>query len=246
MTRERHPAAGEDGVDRRLAELATRFGLPAGASEALGRLLALVADDPAAPTSVRDPAIAVDAHVADSLVALEVDEVVAARRIADLGAGAGFPGLVLAAALPDARVTLVDSQSRKGDFLTRAIRAMGVANAEVVVARAEDWKAGLGTRDLVTARALAPLTVLVEYAAPLLAPGGALVAWKGRREPGEEADGAAAAAQLGLEAREIRPVDPWPGVQHRHLHLYLKVRSTPNGYPRRAGIARKRPIRAST
>ncbi|MBA3327321.1 MAG: 16S rRNA (guanine(527)-N(7))-methyltransferase RsmG, partial [Solirubrobacterales bacterium] len=181
-----------------------------------------------------------------SLVALELDRVRDAGRIADLGAGAGFPGLPLAAALPQAQVALVESLARKGAFLERAVQAMGLTNAEVVVARAEDWAAGLGVCDLVTARALAPLAVIVEYAAPLLASGGALVAWKGRRDGDEEADGAAAAAHLGLEPAAIRSVDPWPTARHRHLHLYLKVRSTPNGYPRRAGMARKRPLRAST
>jgi 16S rRNA (guanine527-N7)-methyltransferase len=72
------------------------------------------------------------------------------------------------------------------------------------------------------------------------------VAWKGRRDAVEEADGAAAARATGLEAAEIRPVRPFPGADHRHLHLYLKVGLTPNHYPRRAGMARKRPIRASS
>ena len=86
-----------------------------------------------------------------------------------------------------------------------------------------------------TARAVAPLPVLVEYAAPLLAEGGALVAWKGRRDAAEEADGDAAAAATGLAAGERAPVRPWDGAEHLHLHLYLKVGSTPNRYPRRAG-----------
>ena len=93
---------------------------------------------------------------------------------------------------------------------------------------------------------MAPLPVLVEYAAPLLAPGGALVAWKGRRDAGEERDGAAAAAATGLEVAEVRPVQPWDGAEHLHLHLYVKVASTPNRYPRRPGMASKRPLRAST
>ncbi len=235
-----------DAVGERLAHLAERFALPDGVPEAFGRLLELVEDDPAAPTSVRAPGEGVDVHVADSLVALELDEVRAARRVADLGSGAGFPGLALAVALPEARVALVESSARKGVFLARAIEAAGAANAEVVVARAEEWRDGLGDCDLVTARAVAALPVLVEYAAPLLAPGGALVAWKGGRDPAEEADGAAAAEQTGLRAAGVRRAHPWPGAERRHLHLYLKVGSTPNRYPRRAGIAQKRPLRAQT
>jgi 16S rRNA (guanine527-N7)-methyltransferase len=231
---------------RRLAALATRFELPAGAVDALQALLDLIASDRAAPTTITDPGTAVDAHVADALVALELGEVRAARRIADLGSGAGFPGLVLAAALPDAAVSLVESSSKKCAFLAHAAEVMGLTNVEPVAARAEEWAAGMARCDLVTARALAPLNVVVEYAAPLLAEGGALVAWKGRRDPGEEADGDAAAGATGLAPARVHPVRPWAGAEHLHLHLYLKVGSTPNRYPRRAGIARKRPVRAST
>ncbi|CAA9531706.1 MAG: 16S rRNA (guanine(527)-N(7))-methyltransferase [uncultured Solirubrobacteraceae bacterium] len=232
-------------VARRLEQLAALHALPPGAAQALDRLLGLVSSDPAAPTTVRDPAVAVDAHVADALVALELDRVRAARHVADLGAGAGFPGLVLAAALPAAEVALVESNRRKCEFLERAAAQMGLANAVVVAERAESWPAGLGTRDLVTARALAPLAVLVEYAAPLLVEGGALLAWKGARDDAEEADGAAAAAATGLVLGEVRPVTPWNGAERLHLHLYVKVRTTPNRFPRRPGIASKRPLRAS-
>jgi 16S rRNA (guanine527-N7)-methyltransferase len=223
-----------------------RFGLAPEANDAIERLLALLESDPNAPTTVRGRAEAIDAHVADSLSGLELEQVRNARRIADLGAGAGFPGLVLAAALPGAHVTLVESVGRKCAWLERAIEAMGLTNAAVVNARAEQWPAGLGAHDLVTARALAPLSVLVEYAAPLLGEGGSVVAWKGRRDAVEEADGAAAAVQLGMEPAEVLRVQPFEAARDRYLHLYLRVGSVPNGYPRRAGMARKRPIRAST
>jgi 16S rRNA (guanine527-N7)-methyltransferase len=234
------------GTQRRLAALAARFDLPAATVPALGALLELIESDPAAPTTITDPDTAVDSHVADALVALELEEVRAARRIADLGSGAGFPGLVLAAALPAAAVSLVESSSKKCAFLARAAEVMGLGNAEAVAARAEEWRAGMGRCELVTARAVAPLPVLVEYAAPLLVEGGALVAWKGRRDSGEEADGDAAAAATGLAPAAVRAVRPWDGAEHLHLHLYLKVGSTPNRYPRRAGMASKRPVRAST
>ena len=233
-------------VGRRLERLAARHALPAAAVGALERLLDLVSADPTAPTTLRDPSAAVDAHVADALVALELDRVRSAGRIADLGAGAGFPGLVLAAALPDAAVALVEANGRKCAFLARAAEEMALRNVEIVNARAEAWPDGIGSRDVVTARAVAPLAVLVEYAAPLLAVGGALVAWKGRRDGDEERDGAAAAAATGLEVAEVRPVEPWIGAEHLHLHVYVKVASTPNRYPRRPGMASKRPLRAST
>jgi 16S rRNA (guanine527-N7)-methyltransferase len=231
-------------VDDRLAALAERWQLPPGAPAQLRTILGLVAEEPTAITTVRDPARGVDVHVADSLAGLELDVVRRAATIADLGAGGGFPGLVLAVALPSATVRLVESVGKKCDFLRRAADAAELANIEVVNARAEGWPAGVDANDLVTARALASLNVLVEYAAPLLREGGALVAWKGRRDLAEEADGRAAADLLGLAPAEPRRVDAFPGADERHLYLYSKVRPTPPGYPRREGIARKKPVRA--
>jgi 16S rRNA (guanine527-N7)-methyltransferase len=230
-------------VDDRLAELADRWGLPEAAPAQLKVVLDLVAAEPTSITTVRDPAEGVEVHVADSLAGLEVAALRGAERIADLGSGAGFPGLALAAALPAARVTLVESVGKKCDFLRRAADAAGLGNVEVVNARAEAWPAGLGIHDAVTARALAPLNVLAEYAAPLLVAGGSLVAWKGKVDPTEEADGAGAATLLGLEARDPLAVDPFSGAEHRWLYVYLKVSPTPARYPRREGMARKRPLR---
>lgn len=190
------------------------------------------------------PQRAVDLHVADSLVALELEEVRRARAVADLGSGPGFPGLALAAALPAARVSLVESSARKCAFLRRALAGAGIANAEVVCLRAEEWAAGRGQRDLVTARALAPLAVVVEYAAPLLCQGGHVVAWKGRRNSLEEANAQAAAVLLGLEYRDPAPVAPYPGSRDRWLHRFRKVAPTPSRFPRRSGMARKRPLSA--
>jgi 16S rRNA (guanine527-N7)-methyltransferase len=230
----------------RLEDLCDRYALPSGAASALDSILALVDRDPTAPTTVTEPLRGADVHIADSLVALEVPEVRGARDIADLGAGAGVPGLVLALALPAAHVSLVESVGKKCDFISRAAAAANIQNAHAVHARAEEWDEGLGRHDLVTARALAPLTALVEYAAPLLRDRGLLCAWKGQRDATEEADGLAAAAATGMELRDICPVEPWAEVEARHLYLYVKVAPTPSRYPRRAGMARKRPIRAST
>jgi 16S rRNA (guanine527-N7)-methyltransferase len=233
-------------VAARLGELAGRYELPSDAPDRLATLLELVAVEPSAITSVRDPEVGVDVHIADSLVALDVPAVREAGRIADLGSGGGFPGLVLAIALPAAHVALVESVARKGSFLAGAIERLGMTNVEVVGVRAEAWPAGLGVQDLVTARALAALPVLVEYAAPLLAVGGRLVAWKGHLDAAELADGEAAAAALGMSTPAATPVEPFAGSGERYLYLSSKVSSTPAGYPRRPGMARKRPIRASS
>lgn len=231
-------------TDAELVALSKRYALPAAAVAQLAALLDALAADLHAPTTIRQPEQAVFRHVADSLVALELPDARTARAIADLGAGAGFPGLPLAIALPEAQVALVESIARKCAFIRSAADAAGVTNVEVVPQRAEAWAAGIGTRDLVTARALAPLAVLAEYAAPLLREGGALVAWKGRRDAAEERDAAAAADALGLSVEAIRPVRPYPGVEHRHLHVLRKVAPTPARFPRRPGMARKRPLSA--
>jgi 16S rRNA (guanine527-N7)-methyltransferase len=228
-------------VDGRLAALGSRWGLAATAVDQLARVLAVLADDPSAPSTVRG-AEAVDVHIADSLSALALDAVRSARTIADLGSGAGFPGVVLAIGLPAARVALVESAARKCAYLRRVCVEAGVANVEVVHARAEEWSAGLGASDLVTARALAPLPVLCEYAAPLLALGGSLVAWKGAVAESEAAAGARAAAALGLEPREAVRSDPYAGSMAHRLFVYRKLGPTPPGFPRRVGIARRRPL----
>jgi 16S rRNA (guanine527-N7)-methyltransferase len=227
---------------KRLAELAAAWGIDADGRSALATLLELLASDPTAPTTVVEPERAVDVHLADSLVALDLAPVRQARVIADLGAGAGLPGLPLAVALPGAHVALVESVGRKGAFMQRCIDAMGLANAEVVIARAEEWREGIGTCDVVTARALAPLNALLEYAAPLLRDGGLLVAWKGHRDPDEERAGRAAAARLGMEVEEVREVAPFPEAHARHLVVARKIAPTPAGFPRRPGMARKRPL----
>ena len=226
----------------RVAALAERYALP---DDAVRRLVAfhrLLVDDPLAPTAVRDPLKAIDDHLADSLVGLEIQPLRAARTIADLGSGAGLPGLPLAIALPGASVALVDSLSKRCDFLERAVAVSEVTNARVVNTRAETWPEGLAAFDVITARALAPLPVVVEYAAPLLTVGGMLVAWRGRRNPRDEDAGARAATQLGLEPVEIRHMQPFHGADHRHLHLMSKVTETPLGFPRRPGMATKRPL----
>lgn len=222
-----------------------RYGLPADAAGRFERLLGALEAEPDPPTTVRASAPAADRHVADSLTGLEVEGLAKAGRIADVGAGAGFPGLVLAAALPEAQVDLIESTARKCEVITRLAQAAEIPNAHAVPARAEEWASDEGREayDAVTARALAPLAVIVEYAAPLLREGGVLVAWKGSRDETEERQGAEAAALAGLDPIETRRVEPFPGAANRHLHVYKKAGPTPEGLPRRPGMARKRPLK---
>jgi 16S rRNA (guanine527-N7)-methyltransferase len=226
----------------RLEELAARYGLDAPQRAQLETILLALAADEHAPTTVRDPAQAVDVHLADSLVALEVDELAGTRTIVDLGAGAGFPGLALAVAMPGASVCMVESQARKCRFVEGVCAAAALVNAGVVCTRAEEWAAGLGANDAVLARALAPAPVVLEYAAPLLRVGGTLVEWRGQRDPEGERTAREVAEVLGMEQVEIRRVAPHEHAREHHLHVYLKRRETPSRFPRRAGVARKRPL----
>ncbi len=230
----------------RLEELARRYDLPPGSAVRLARLLDLVAAEPASITTVRDPARGADVHVADSLVALDLPTVRAAGRLADLGAGAGFPGLVLAIALPGSEVVLVESVQRKAAFIRSAAAGLRLANVRVQAVRAESWTAGLGACDVVTARALGPLSLLLEYAAPLLRVGGSLVAWKAAPGRDELRDAQAAAGTLGMGAPAALPVTPFAEAERRSLYVSSKVMDTPDAYPRREGMARKRPLRASS
>lgn len=210
----------------------------------LALLLSALAAEPAPPTTVVDPAEAVDVHIADSLSGLDAPPLHGAARIADIGAGAGFPGLVLAAALPGTQVDLIESTARKCEVIARLASAAGIANATPIPARAEEWASsdGASRYEVVTARALSSLAVLAEYAAPLLEADGALVAWKGTRDPAEEQAGGEAAKILGLTPAPPIPVRPFKGSRERNLHLYTKTAPTPSRFPRRPGMATKRPL----
>jgi 16S rRNA (guanine527-N7)-methyltransferase len=212
------------------------------AREALGKVLGLLASERASVSSVVDER-AWRVHVADSLTGLEVEGLRGAGRIADVGAGAGFPGLALAVALPDAQVDLIESVSRKCEFMRRAIAAASIANATVLDTRSEDWASSDGREgyDVVTARAVGRLSTLAELASPLLKPNGVLIAWKGKRDEEEESQLERASESLAMTPEQILDVGNRAGSQHRHLHVIRKTGSTPADLPRRPGIAKKRP-----
>jgi 16S rRNA (guanine527-N7)-methyltransferase len=208
----------------------------------LETVLALLAEERASVSSVTDQR-AWKVHVEDSLTGLEVPELRDARRIADVGAGAGFPGLVLAVALPDAQIDLVESVSRKTAFITHAASEAGIPNATALTIRAEDLAKAEGREsyDIVTARAVARLSTLAELASPLLKENGVLIAWKGRRDAEEEAQMSRAAESLAMSPESILDVGGRAGSEHRHLHIIRKSAATPSDLPRKAGMAKKRP-----
>lgn len=192
---------------------------------------------------------AVRTHVADALSGLELAELHGAGRIADVGSGAGFPGLVLAVALPGATVDLIESAGRKTAVADRLLQAAELANARSIATRAEDWAkapppmGGRESYDVVTARAVDRMAVLAEYASPLLRHDGVLVAWKGEPDHSEESEAVAAGEALAMALEEVRRVEPFEGAENRHLVVMRKTGPTPSGLPRRAGMPRKRPFR---
>jgi 16S rRNA (guanine527-N7)-methyltransferase len=210
--------------------------------EQLQTVLRLLAEERASVSSVVDDR-AWKVHVGDSLTGLEVRELAAAGRIADVGAGAGFPGLALAVALAGVEVDLIESVGRKCEFMNRAIEAAGIANASVLNTRSEDWASAGGREsyDVVTARAVGRLSTLAELASPLLKPNGVLIAWKGKRDEEEEQQLANAAESLAMSPEQILDVGNRAGSQHRHLHVIRKAGPTPPDLPRRSGMAKKRP-----
>ena len=190
---------------------------------------------------MRDPAEAVGRHVADSLSAIELPYVAAARRIADLGSGAGWPGLALAAALPDAHVWLVESAIRHCRYLERAVELSGLTNVTVVHARIEEWQRAARCRHRSCAGRACPCSSSTPRRC--WSRGGHFVAWKGAASPEETSAGAVAAGIVGLEPVEVIPVVPYEGARDHSLHVFRKTGETPERFPRRAGHGHQAPAR---
>ena len=211
------------------------------AASALVALLDQIALEPQNLTSIEGLDEGIDRHLADSLAGLELAAVAGAATSVDIGSGAGFPGLALAIARPEMLVTLVESERRKADWLRRASAA--IPNVRVVHDRSEHLAATeRETFDLATMRALGPLPVALELAAPFVRIGGSVVAWRGDdADPAGEAASMRAAALLGLEPTPAVVSRAFPGARRR-LQAFTKVSAAPSRFPRRPGRAVKRPL----
>ena len=174
-------------------------------------------------TALRDPQRAREMLLDDALRALPIVEQYDGPVI-DVGSGNGSPGIPLAAALPEREVTLLDAEQRKCDFL----RSWAPPNASVVRGRAEEQP--LEAWDVATAKALAPPPVAAEWCLPLLAVGGAAILWLGENADLDKL--ARVAVRLGARAPVLQD----------GLAVLLKVLPTPPGFPRRVGVAKKRPL----
>jgi 16S rRNA (guanine527-N7)-methyltransferase len=190
----------------------------------LDRWLSELLDTPGL-TAIRDPAEARRALLDDALRAVELVQRFEGP-IADVGSGGGTPGIPLAAALPEREVTLLESNGRKCEFLRRWVGDF--PNLRVVEGRAEEQATDVF--GVAVAKALAPPVVAAEWCLPLVRPGGAAILWVG--PTADVAAVARAAEQLGSGAPEERD----------GLLVLPKLAPTPPGFPRRPGMARKRPL----
>lgn len=166
-------------------------------------------------------------------------------KLADIGAGAGFPGLPLKILWPDMQVLLADSVGKKTTFLKELVKLLGLSGVEIIMARAEELgqnKAYRGRFDVATARAVASLPVLCEYCLPLLRVGGWMLAPKKGDIAREVEDATRAARILGGSEPNLHAFQ-LPGEQEeRYVIAINKVAPTPAGYPRRVGLAKSRPL----
>ena len=209
-------------------------------------MLEMLASDPASLSSVTDLPSATEVHLLDSLSATLLEELENPEKVLDIGSGAGFPGIPLAAAMPETGFELIDSVGRKVEFINRVIEKLGLKNARAIQTRSEDWASSKGREayPVVTARAVAPLAQLAELASPLLEEGGALIAWKGARESEGEGILKSAGSEIAMSLEKVVPVRPFAASRQRHLYVVRKTGPTPERLPRRPGMARKRPFTA--
>ncbi len=236
-------------LERLLADLPElAASLPPGFNEMAERYvhLLLMANRRTNLTRVVDPSEVARLHLLDSLAALPLIDAGGIGRVVDIGSGGGLPALPLAMARPELRWLLAESVAKKAAALRGFVAELPLAHVDVVDQRAETIGADPAHReqyDLVTARACAPLPVLVELAMPLLRPGGTLLAWKGplRSSDEEVRRGALAAGQLGGGSPRLAP----SGVAALGGHLFVVIRKegpTPARFPRRPGVAERRPL----
>jgi 16S rRNA (guanine527-N7)-methyltransferase len=168
-----------------------------------------------------------------------------ALRCIDVGSGAGFPGVPLKLALPNLHWTLLDGTGKKITFLRALVAQLGLAAVSVVQGRAEELGRQATFReqfDLVTARAVAPLNILVEYLLPLARPSGLVLVYKGASAPQEFMEARRAIELLGGQVVRLAPVQVPFLDEKRFVILLKKAQPTSNLYPRGQGLARKKPL----
>ncbi|MCY4063748.1 MAG: 16S rRNA (guanine(527)-N(7))-methyltransferase RsmG [Chloroflexi bacterium] len=196
-------------------------------------------------TAITDPAEIAIKHYLDAMTLKQVLPQVDGLHLIDVGAGAGFPGLPLAIAFPKLQTMLMDSTAKKLRFIDHAAESLGLENVRTMHARAEDAGRDQLHRqayDVVVARAVARLPILLEYSLPLCKLGGQVIAMKGASAFDETNAAAKAIDALGGELFAIEEIT-LPTLDHpRYLVVIDKVAATPKRYPRKAGTPSRQPI----
>ena len=190
-------------------------------------------------TAITEPEKVVRLHLLDSLTVTKALEP-GKKTLIDVGCGAGFPGVPLAAACKDLEVTLLDSLGKRVKWLEETLPSLGIRGT-CVNARAEDYAAQRRERyDYATSRAVARLNILLELTAPFVKVGGAVLAMKGAAAEEELAEAASAMKKLGLKLEKVLEF-PIEDTHHRVLIL-RKIAPTPKQYPRRYAKIKQSPL----
>jgi 16S rRNA (guanine527-N7)-methyltransferase len=208
----------------------------------------LGAYDQANVIGTREPRSILLDHILDSLSCFLFEPLVGAQRVADVGSGGGLPGIPIKIAQPTLKATLVESTGKKVRFLCHAVERLGLLDGvEVLDGRVEEVahaRSRRGAYDVVTARAVARLSVVAEYCVPLLRVGGHVISMKARLQAEELSEGERAVEILGAKFSEVLQVPHLPevGQKERRLVILEKVRDTPKEYPRKVGVPAKKPL----
>ena len=193
-------------------------------------------------TAIRDPAAAARLHFLDSAALLTVADFSGGKAVADVGSGAGFPGVPLRILRPDIKLTCLDSVGKKMDFVRQSCAELGMEDVQCLWGRAEEQPQLRERFDVVTSRAVAELHLLAELCLPLVKVGGLFLAMKNPDCDEEAARGDFAVRTMGGRIREIRRYDI-PGADATHAVVVVKkVKQTPPQYPRRWAQIRKKPL----
>ncbi len=229
-----------------VGNLLTALGLDTAAAPQLERYAALLLEKNKVMnlTAITEPAAVAQLHFLDCIALLDFADF-RGKRVVDVGCGAGFPGVPVAIMRPDIHVTLMDALGKRVAFLKEVVAALGL-NADCVHARCEDAAKKPEFRDaydVACARAVAETNVLSEWLLPFVKPGGRMLALKGPMAAEEAARAQTALAQLNGRLARVCPVSvPGRDWDHRVIEI-LKTGATPDRFPRRAGIAEKRPLK---
>ena len=197
------------------------------------------------PTAIHEPEMVRVKHFLDSLSAYQALRGTSMDRVIDVGSGAGFPGLPLKILCPRMKLTLIESIGKKAEFCQHIVDTLSLDTVSIVKARAEEVGRVSDHReqyDWAIARAVAVMPVLMEFLLPLVRVGGQVLAMKGESAPAEAHEAEHAIQMLGGQLQQLIPLTLPGVVEERYLVVVDKVAQTPEKYPRRVGVPKKRPL----